>query len=497
MTSYTKTAIKGVTVFFIMSMFAGFIGYLVRLVFARELTKADYGLFYAVFALFGMLSLFRDMGLSQALIKYVAEFNIKKQYSLIKGTIILTFLFQFITSVLILVVMLLFSNQIALYFFHTQDASLIIIMLAIMFVLMPVERIFAFTFAGLKRFDFNSIVEAARMGLVLVFSLVAFIYTKSVVVPCLAYIFAHIFENFIFFPLFLKTFPHYFKVKAVLTKDLVKKLTHFGMPVMVGLVGSMIVTYTDTLAITYFRTLEEVALYNIAMPTSKLLLYFTTAVSLVVLPMSSELWAMKSKDKLRLGVSLLYKYSFVFIIPMGMVMFTFPEIIIKVFFGAKYVAASFVLQILAIASIIYTVCYINSNVLSGIGRPKENTKIILAASVFNLIGNIILVPMIGMIGAAIATLLSYCIMLVFTGIKIKHIVEVHIPWLNWLKNFFAAAIFVVIMYYLKNAITIFGDFTEMIIVGAIGCAVYGLLLVILRVIDLKEIHGITRYALKK
>ena len=497
MASYTRTALKGAIIFFIMSLLAGFIGYLVRLVLARNLTTAEYGLFYAVFTLFAMLSLFRDMGLSHALIKYIAEFKISKYHGLIKGSIIITFFSQLAMSFIILGILFIFSNEIASYFFHTEEVFPTMLLLGIMFLLMPIEKIFSFTFQGFQRFDYNSLIEFARMIVVLFFVMVAFMYNKSVIVPSLAYITAYIAEIFIFSPLFIRTFPDFFKVKAILTKELFKKIFHFGLPVMIGLVGSMIITYTDTLAITYFRTLEEVALYQVAMPTAKLLLYFTTAVSMVVLPMSSELLARKLKQKLIIGLDMLYRYSFVFIIPLALLMFAYPELIIKVFFGEKYVEASLVLQILALAGIVYTVCFINSNILSGIGKPRENTKIILTASLFNLAFDIMLVPIIGINGAAIATFFSYCIMFVWTGVKIKSFINVRMPWLNWIKNIFAGIVFVIVMYYLKGAINIFGDLTEMIIVGSISFATYALLLVILKIVDLKEIHGIVRYALRK
>lgn len=497
MANYTKKALKGVSIFFIMSLLAGFIGYLVRLVFARNLTQADYGLFYAVFAFYGMLLIFRDIGLREASVKYISEFNAKKKYGMIKGIIWITFITHLIVSIVILGVIFLLSDNISMNLFHTQGAKIVLFLLAGMFVLRAVENIFYFTYQGFQKFHFNSLIEFTRMSLVLVLVFIGFMYSKSIVVACLAYILAHILENLVLVPLFLKTFPKFFKVKAVLSTDLFKKLLFFGMPVMIGLVGSMIITYVDTIAITYFMTLEDVALYQVAMPTAKLLLYFTVTISLVVLPMSSELWTRKLKKKLVMGMDILYRYSFFMVIPFALLMFAFPDIIIRVFFGQKYVEASLVLQILALAGIIYTVAFINSNVISGIGRPKENTKIILFAAVFNLVLDVILVPKMGIEGAAIATFLSYLLMLVLTALKMKSIVDVHAPWMHWLKNFFAGFIFLAFMYYAKNRITFFGDFTEMIIVGLAGCLVYLLLSIALKVIDLKEIKGIISYAVKK
>ena len=55
MTNYTKFAIKGATTVLILSAIGAFLGYLVRLVLARNLSVEEYGLFYSVFAFLGLL----------------------------------------------------------------------------------------------------------------------------------------------------------------------------------------------------------------------------------------------------------------------------------------------------------------------------------------------------------------------------------------------------------------------------------------------------------
>ena len=52
MASYTRFAVRGTLIVLVISLFAGFLGYLVRLVLARNLSVEDFGLFNAVFSLF-------------------------------------------------------------------------------------------------------------------------------------------------------------------------------------------------------------------------------------------------------------------------------------------------------------------------------------------------------------------------------------------------------------------------------------------------------------
>ena len=76
---YKEKAIKRAGIVFVISIIAAFIGYLIRMVLARELTPADYGLFFAAFTLFKFSGLFWKLGLDEALIKYIPDFQVKKK----------------------------------------------------------------------------------------------------------------------------------------------------------------------------------------------------------------------------------------------------------------------------------------------------------------------------------------------------------------------------------------------------------------------------------
>ena len=53
--------------------------------------------------------------------------------------------------------------------------------------------------------------------------------------------------------------------------------------------------------LTYFRSLEEVGIYNVVLPTVMILAFFSHAIYHVFFPMVSELWSKNLKDRLRQG----------------------------------------------------------------------------------------------------------------------------------------------------------------------------------------------------
>jgi O-antigen/teichoic acid export membrane protein len=257
---------------------------------------------------------------------------------------------------------------------------------------------------------------------------------------------------------------------------------------MISSIGWLILGYTDTAVLTLFRTMEEVGLYNVVLPTVSLLFYFTAAVSIVILPMVSEMWARKHNEKLKNGLKMIYNYSLVFILPFALLMFVFPEIILNLLFGPQYVIASNALRILSIGSIFYTIAYINLNIISGIGKPKITSYIVLAAALFNLIGNFILIPKYGIIGAAITTAIGFFIMLVISLIYISKKMGFCLNLFDNLKIIFNNLFFLFIIYLMKNMPL--NIYFKILLSCFVGFGIYLLLNILLKTIDLKFIKNL-------
>ena len=63
---------------FITIIIGSFLAYLIRIILARNLSIEGYGLFYAVFTFIVFFSLFKDIGLRNAGVKFIAEYIFKR-----------------------------------------------------------------------------------------------------------------------------------------------------------------------------------------------------------------------------------------------------------------------------------------------------------------------------------------------------------------------------------------------------------------------------------
>ena len=99
MASYTQKAVQGVSIAFVFGFLAAITAYLTRIVLARKLQPEEYGLFYAVFTFIIFFLFFRDLGLGQALVKYISEFRAQQRYGQIKTAILSVFSMQMSSSI--------------------------------------------------------------------------------------------------------------------------------------------------------------------------------------------------------------------------------------------------------------------------------------------------------------------------------------------------------------------------------------------------------------
>lgn len=492
--NYTKRAVRGTGIILSFTMVALFFGYLLRLLLARNLTVEEYGLFFAVFTLFTFIVLLKDMGLTRVIARFIPEFKVKKRYDLIKNSFVSVFSFQFILSAVVTLTFIIFSEFIAINYFHNINASLVIKLLAIAFWLKPLVLICSGVFQGFQKMGHYASIDLIRSILVLVLSFIGFQISKGLVVPSLAYLITSMLLLFIFIPILLKkVFPEFFKEKFVIDKKLIKKLFNFGILTMVGVISWLIVGYIDVFVLIYFSGLEQVGLYNASLPTAMLISYFGLTLATVILPIITELWTKKSNERLISGVKLLYKYSFALVIPFALIMFCFPELILGLLFGKNYILASNSLRILSLGFIMLTISRVNFDIILGIGKPEINARIAIIALLFNLILNLILIAVfgLGIVGASITAFLTFFIMLFLSLSSLRKFMGIQIPIWPWFKSICAGAIFALVILLLRK-LFVLNPYTEVILVSGIGGLVYCGLLFVFRIISIQEVKNLLK-----
>lgn len=452
---YARRLVKGSAIVFTAFIASELIGLFLRMFLARSLTVAEYGLFYAIFALISFFILFRSLGLGSALGKYIPEFTVRKQFAKIKSAMASVLLVQAIFGLIVSAILFILSDQIALAIFGTLDASLPFRILSVWFFVAILYSLMQATFQGFQNMPAYASINFFNLLLILLLAvLFVGVFGMGVSGVAFAYLIAAAVVGLFSLTFFIMRYPHVFREKVSVTKPLFKKLLMFALPVFVGGFGGLILSYTDTLTITLFRTLPEVGFYQAAQPAAHILWYLPGALTVVLFPMISELWARQEKKSLGGALHFLTKFSFILIMPAAFLFIAFPEIVINLLFGPSYLPGAMVLRILGAAAIIHALFAILGCAIQGIGRPVVTTKVVALMACFNLAGNLALIPPYGIEGAAVATFGSFLIGLILLFYYAKKFIKFTVPALPLFKAFVGGVLTLLLIFGLKSILVL-------------------------------------------
>jgi len=470
----------------ILLVVSGLMGYFIRIALAKKLSVAEYGLFYSVFALFNFLLLFLDLGVSQGAIIKIVKYRVKNKFNEIKNLSLSILYLQLLLATLFSAIFLLFQNFLSVHYYHA-DISRIALPFCLYFITVPITLFISNTIYGFGKSVFQSLLDAVKNIFVLLAILTGFYaFGLSINAPPYAYVLSNILALLMFTPLFLKIFPNFFKLKFSFVFPAVWDTFKYGIYVTMASMGWTIITQTDTLMLTYYSTLQNVGIYQVALPISMVLFFFAGAIGAAIYPLFSEFEAKKEFRKLSEMTSLIYSYIEIAVLPAAVVFFVYPDLIINTLFGAKFLGGIIVLQIFAIATPVMIIGNINYIILAAIGQAKKSFKMVLFSALLNLILNFILIPKYGIVGAAISSVLAFSSLFILSTIQLQRIYRFTIPYWKLIKILFSSLIFLLSIHLLKNYLRL-NPFIEAVVVLAIGGLVYAGLLFATRTINLKMI----------
>jgi O-antigen/teichoic acid export membrane protein len=493
--SYARRFFKGSAVVLIALVASGFVGFLLRVLLARTLSVAEYGLFYAVFSLVSIFGMFRDIGVGQALVKYIPEFTVSEQFDEVKSSMAILITVQILLTFPIGMTLFFMSDRIALTVFGTQGASQVIKILGIWFFAMTFFYTFQPTFQGFQNMPMYACMEFCSIFFVLIFAIVFLdILHLGLGGVALAYLASSFALAILGLAIFLRIYPHVLKGKARITKQLILKLLKFSLPIFLSGLGIFVLTYTDTIMIAIFRSMEEVGFYQAAQPAARALWYLPMAVTVVLFPMISELWVRREEQLLSQTLFFVIKFSFVLIVLPALVLMTFPEIFLRLFFGPAYLPGSLALQILAGAMVVNALYAILSYTMAGIGKPVVTTKVVAIMASLNVIMNLLLIPAYGVGGAAAATFASQFIgLLLMLHYAMKH-VEFSMPTLSILKTIWGGLLTMLIIFGLKSIVEL-PPWFELLIVMAPSLLFYIAWIILTKTLTPKDLELLEKVGL--
>ncbi len=206
--------------------------------------------------------------------------------------------------------------------------------------------------------------------------------------------------------------PDLLKAIGSLDYDLVKKILKAALPFALLVGFSTIYNRLDVLLITKLLGFTETGLYTAAYKFFDLVSFFPAVVSHALYPIFTGLIAKGESLQAKTIFEKYFRFMFAIALPMGVAGSLLAPKIMHLLAGSAFAESAGVLAILVWASVMLFIYIIaNSIVISQL--TKFAVTITFTNIFINLIGNLILLPRIGIRGAAIMTVISESIQGIF------------------------------------------------------------------------------------
>jgi O-antigen/teichoic acid export membrane protein len=154
------------------------------------------------------------------------------------------------------------------------------------------------------------------------------------------------------------------------------------------------------------RTPEEVGLFRIAMSAANMTLFGLTVVNFVVAPTFARLNADMERAEMALTAQRAAAVSLGAALPIALVLLLAGPQILGLLYGEGFAAAYMPMAVLVAAQMVNGFFGSCGNVLNMTGNERHAARALIVALVVNAGLNVILVPLLGGTGAALATLAS-------------------------------------------------------------------------------------------
>ena len=193
------------------------------------------------------------------------------------------------------------------------------------------------------------------------------------------------------------------------SKEWVGKLWGYGKFVFATSLSSLIFRSTDQIMVASYISTAAVALYNVSIRVTNLMDIPSTVASEVMFPKSVKISSGNDDGRIKYMYEKSVGIILAFMLPVSLFIMLFPEEVIRLIAGEKYLDAVELLQITIVYSLFLPFLKQFGTTMDATGRPNVNFLLIFALAVLNVISNYIFILYFGLLGAAYGTLFTYVI----------------------------------------------------------------------------------------
>ncbi len=393
------------------------VGFLIGIWMARGFGPELYGKWSFALAFVTIFSVIADFGLSTLTVRELARDKEKTKDYFLNITLL-----KFILGAVSLGLMALIIN------FVEKDSEIIslVYFLGIYIVINTFAAFFESIFRAREKMQYEAICRISQS--ILLFALAAFFIFNGfpILNISFAYISAALLGTILALIFVLRHF-YFFKEtdnnnnhisSHKINLKFCKELLLEAWPFALSTVAIFLYNYFDQTMLGVMREAKEVGLYSAAFKIVFTFQVFGDVLAVAFFPQLSRKYK-EGVGELKEIFFQFQKVMLAFVVPFTVLLFAFASPILLFLYGSAYVAASSVFQVLVLSIAILLLAFPFGETLKAADRQKSYLWAIGSGAIVNIVLNLIFIPKMGMMGAAIATLISEIYIFIFLGARVK------------------------------------------------------------------------------
>lgn len=406
--SYESTIARGAALIFIGTVLSMGIGFVIRTALIRRLPTSEYGLFALAVTIGTVLTTVSTLGLNQGVTRTVSR---QKGDEEVRNVVLTGMTSTLAVSVAFLLILVYFPELLADSLFREASLSPLLGVIGVLVVCISLQTIAVATFRGKKRVYERILVKNVVsplgrllfIGIAVVFGYEAFgvvvAWTLGVGLSALLAVYY----------LYRRTTT--FRIAPFDSQY--RTLLGLSLPLMVSSAMWTTVQQADNILLGYYKNSTAVGIYDGVFFLSQLLLIVLSSLGFLFMPIFSELEADNRLGQMNSVYASVTEWAVLFVLPLYISLLFAPEAILTGVFKQPYAAGAVPLVVIASGIFVHILSGPSGDALIALGKTRVVMFGNAGAGVMNVLLNILLIPQLGIIGAAVASATAYTLFNLF------------------------------------------------------------------------------------
>lgn len=460
-------------------------GYIIRVLLSHQLSVADVWVFYSVIGLMVVLTTYNDLWLTQSLQYFLPKYFVEKKYSYLLSSVVWTLLVQLITASCIIAFLLRWgAERLAVHHFHDISITPLLRLVAWYFLGINALEVVTSIMRSFQKIIHTKVTDAIRMWSIVGFTLYFFVVGSTNVGDYLMARIAGVRLALLFGIVVFFTYyrPVFRQGNIVYDTGEIKRYVRYAGRIFLWANAGILFSQIDQQVIINMLWAQQAGYYSNY--RSIINAVWTTLWPLIsfIFPLTSELLAKNEMDKYRYLQSVLLQYLTLVSRIMAVFVVVMAPRLISVLFGSDFAPAAEYLRFTGWFIPLTVLQGILTGLLSWAWKIRASVLVTLIAAIFNLVSNILLIPIFWIYGVLWTTIVSWLLMCVFLIRPARKIAPITLEYGYMLKSSLFSIVLGALLRYCttrRDAVlfvgSIYRDLFVLVVLAVLFVALHGLI----------------------